>query len=384
MNRIPARMSRYAASTRRPCCWDAVESQSLAVPLLPTPIQCSVAKCRRGATIRHSAPSVRRKFAAFQIFSIPASIRILFLVWPWQQARDHACPATSGQAQNLLWPLLRITAVRFPAYLRDRRPQEFEYCTVAGRWLRVAFLLPGAAALAAFLVELAVSGNLVGNAGAIVINTVWYLIGTVAFLFATDNRAARRLLAATSLVVIGYAVGYGLTAHANADWAVVILLQTLGWTFECSVLALFAVFPDGIYQRSYERRIVIAALVLQVPLQIIQLAGSNSLGQPIFASTALRVPDPFFVIQLRSLGPAATALINGFLALSAGGALALLILRYRRFGSQQRHQIRWPFYGIAVAVAWGLLSNLLPSSSGPPTLTDTIIYLGPQVPPTRS
>ena len=252
-----------------------------------------------------------------------------------------------------MWPLLRITAVRFPAYLRDRRPQEFEYCTVAGRWLRVAFLLPGAAALAAFLVELAVSGNLVGNAGAIVINTVWYLIGTVAFLFATDNRAARRLLAATSLVVIGYAVGYGLTAHANADWAVVILLQTLGWTFECSVLALFAVFPDGIYQRSYERRIVIAALVLQVPLQIIQLAGSNSLGQPIFASTALRVPDPFFVIQLRSLGPAATALINGFLALSAGGALALLILRYRRFGSQQRHQIRWPFYGIAVAVAWG-------------------------------
>ena len=119
--------------------------------------------------------------------------------------------------------------------------------------------------------------------------------------------------------------------------------------------------------------------MLQVPLQIIQLAGSNSLGQPIFASTALRVPDPFFVIQLRSLGPAATALINGFLALSAGGALALLILRYRRFGSQQRHQIRWPFYGIAVAVAWGLLSNLLPSSSGPPTLTDTIIYLGPQV-----
>jgi signal transduction histidine kinase len=72
-------------------------------------------------------------------------------------------------------------------------------------------------------------------------------------------------------------------------------------------------------------------------------------------------------------------LINGFLALSAGGALALLILRYRRFGSQQRHQIRWPFYGIAVAVAWGLLSNLLPSSSGPPALTDTIIYLGPQV-----
>ena len=54
------------------------------------------------------------------------------------------------------------------------------------------------------------------------------------------------------------------------------------------MLALFAVFPDGIYQRSYERRTVIAALVLQVPLQIIQLAGSNSLGQPIFASTALR------------------------------------------------------------------------------------------------
>jgi hypothetical protein len=74
---------------------------------------------------------------------------------------------------------------------------------VARRWLRVAFLLPGAAALAAFLVEVAVSGNLVANAGAIVINTVWYLIGVVAFLFAADTRAARRLLAATSLLVIG-------------------------------------------------------------------------------------------------------------------------------------------------------------------------------------
>ena len=64
---------------------------------------------------------------------------------------------------------MRITAVRFPAYLRDKSPPEFEYCTVARRWLRVAFLLPGAAALAAFVVELAVSGNLVANAGAIVI-----------------------------------------------------------------------------------------------------------------------------------------------------------------------------------------------------------------------
>jgi hypothetical protein len=46
---------------------------------------------------------------------------------------------------------------------------------VARRWLRVAFLLPGAAALAAFVVELAVSGNLVANAGAIVINTYSWL-----------------------------------------------------------------------------------------------------------------------------------------------------------------------------------------------------------------
>jgi hypothetical protein len=61
---------------------------------------------------------------------------------------------------------LRITAVRFPAYLCDKSPPEFEYCTVARRWLRVAFLLPGAAALAAFVVELAVSGNLVAKAAA--------------------------------------------------------------------------------------------------------------------------------------------------------------------------------------------------------------------------
>src|SRR5690242_8629375 len=76
------------------------------------------------------------------------------------QARDSACPATSGQAQNRLRRPLRISAARPPAHLHDRSPPVYEDCTVSRRWLRFAYLVPGAAGLAVLQVETAVRGDL--------------------------------------------------------------------------------------------------------------------------------------------------------------------------------------------------------------------------------
>ena len=274
-----------------------------------------------------------------------------------------------------MWPLLRITAVRFPAYLRDKSPPEFEYCTVARGWLRVAFLLPGAAALSVFLVQHVVYGELVSDAGDVGLAVVYYFTGAATFLFVADNRAARRLLAWTSLAVIGFAVAYGLAIHGSADWTVVLLLQTYSWTIPSTTLAAFAVFPDGIYQRAYERRIVIGAIAIAVTLQIIQVAGSEIITTHQYVPADLGARNPFFVAQLRLLGPPAASLLNYF-QFSIGVAMALVILRYRRYGPQQRRQIRGAVVG--TAVVWGSVNLLilLPPFSTGNAVIDTIIFFG--------
>ena len=273
-----------------------------------------------------------------------------------------------------MWPPLRVSAARFPAYLRDNSPPELEYCSVACRWLRFAFLVPGAAALAVFLVEHVVRGELVSDAGDIALAVVYYVTGAVTFLLAAGNRAARRLLAACSLAVIGFALAYGLALHGSTDWAVILTLQTFSWTIPCTFLALFAVFPDGLYQRSYERGIVVGALVFAVTLQVFQLVGSESLTTQQFVPGVLHAPNALFVTQLRLLGATAATLLNAF-QYSIAVAIALLFLRYRRSGPQQRRQIRGAVVGVAVIFGLVNLMFLLPSSTGN-TFIDGLIFFG--------
>ena len=210
---------------------------------------------------------------------------------------------------------------------------------MAGRWLRFTFLVPGTGVLAVFVAKHVISGTVGSDIGDIGIAVVYYVTGAGTFLLATDNRAGRRLLAASSLALIAFAVAYALAVGASADFAVVLFLQTFSWTIPCTELALFAVFPDGAYQRMYERRVVISAVVIAVTLQAFQLAGSESLTTHQFVPGVLRAPNPFFVAQLRSLGPTAATLLDAF-QYSIAVAIALLFLRYRRFGPQQRRQIR--------------------------------------------
>ena len=287
---------------------------------------------------------------------------------------DHAFAATPGQAQKCLWPPLRVSAGRFPACLRDKSPPEIEDCTVAGRWLRFTFLVPGTGVLAVFVAKHVISGTVGSDIGDIGIAVVYYVTGAGTFLLATDNRAARRLLAASSLALIAFAVAYALAVGASADFAVVLFLQTFSWTIPCTELALFAVFPDGAYQRMYERRVVISAVVIAVTLQAFQLAGSESLTTHQFVPGVLRAPNPFFVAQLRSLGPTAATLLDAF-QYSIAVAIALLFLRYRRFGPQQRRQIRGAVVGVAVIYGLVNLMFLVGTSTGN-TFVDGLIFFG--------
>ena len=268
---------------------------------------------------------------------------------------------------------MRVSAALFTACLRDKRHSEVEDCAVANRWLRYSLLSPGAAALAIFLVQHAIRGDLFSDSGDIIVAAVYFSTGAVTYVVAAGNRAATRLLAITSLAVIGFTIAYAL-ADAGA-WPVVVILQTFSWTIPCAVLALFAVFPDGGYQRAYERAMVAGALVVGMALQLVQVAGSAIVTTQQFVPEQLRAPNPFFLTPLRSLGPLATSLLGAF-QFSIVIALALLILRYRRSTSELRRQIRWPLFGIAVTFGAVNLLIFLPSSNGPTSVLDAIIFFG--------
>ena len=70
---------------------------------------------------------------------------------------------------------MRISAARFPAHLHDSSPPVHEDCTVSRRWLRFAYLVPGAAGLAVLLVETAVRGDFVANVGELFLAAVYYV-----------------------------------------------------------------------------------------------------------------------------------------------------------------------------------------------------------------
>lgn len=220
---------------------------------------------------------------------------------------------------------------------------------MGGRLVRLAPLLPGAAALVAISVELGVAGHLPGGANDIVIDVSWYLTGAVAFIAAGRNRAARWLLAAITLALLGKVVGYSPFARPDTSWALVVLDESIGWLAYWSVLSVLAVFPDGTFHRFYERLVVVGALVILAPLHVLQLAGLPVLTTHQLVWAAERAPNPFYVGHLQWVAPVAATLINnGGVLLLVG--LALLILRYRHFGPEERRQIRWPLYGIGLTV----------------------------------
>ena len=242
------------------------------------------------------------------------------------------------------------------------------------RWLRYLLLLPAAGALAIFLALHAARAELLSDSGDVFVALMYYVTGAVTFLLVPGNRAARRLLAVMSISVLGFTVAYGVTTQ-GASWAGVVLLQTFSWAIPCFMLGLFAVFPDGIYQRKYELGIVVGAVAVAVTLQVIQMAGSEVITTQQFIGTTLGAPDPFFVKQFRSLGPSAASLLNNF-QFSIAVAMALLILRYRRFGPQLRRQIRGAVVGVAVTFGAVNLLILVPSLHTPSPLIDGIVFFG--------
>lgn len=116
------------------------------------------------------------------------------------------------------------------------------------------------------------------------------------------------------------------------------------------MLGLFAMFPDGRYQRAYEPLIVRvwAALVPTVP--VLELVAHPNLyfnHWIVWANPTLL--NTFYVPALAGLAPVLRQIDDQTLVpfLIAAGLVAA---RYRRFPAEQRRQIKWPLLGLLAFV----------------------------------
>jgi DNA-binding CsgD family transcriptional regulator len=124
---------------------------------------------------------------------------------------------------------------------------------------------------------LALQGVDLGFPSDLLAAVLYYLMGAFAVWQRPQLLAARRLLLAGVLYVGDMTVERLLSLIAarsgSASWFWVgnALDQALQLAVLCALLALFAVFPDGMYQRRYERRLVWLSWVLVPTLPLFLL-----------------------------------------------------------------------------------------------------------------
>ena len=232
------------------------------------------------------------------------------------------------------------------------------------------WLLPGAFALVASAVLGLLSGQLSGPAVNVGTGLAWYVAGVLAYMARPANRAAWLLLVMATALAIGKAVGDGVSLAATAHpevahaWAAVVIVDAAGWAVTAAGIAVFATFPDGKYQRPYERWIVRGLPPAFLPLVLLYMVGSPWVGTSQFGWVTLDAASPIYVRGLDPIGAAAGAVIGANLLAIIPG-LALLLLRYRRFGGDQRRQIRWPLYALSVSALSVVVMAFAP---GPPAM----------------
>lgn len=184
--------------------------------------------------------------------------------------------------------------------------------------------------------------------------------GLYAFWRRPDLPIARLLLTAGSLWAL-FASGDLLRAvldqnpGASGLWVANLLLLGVGCAAFAIALTLLALFPDGRYQRAYERRLIrpVWGLPIAVPILAALLTprfhlaydrSTPEITNPAAIAAAEALPEILF-----------STLATCFLPVG----VALLAVRYRRLGAEQRAQVRWLLWVCIVGLMAGVGLALL-------------------------
>jgi signal transduction histidine kinase len=189
---------------------------------------------------------------------------------------------------------------------------------------------------------------------------VFFLIGAYLYTKRPDHPVARRLLLACTCQIVSTTIGQlisvadVMTGAQPWFWFAAALQQATLAGFLAALLAVFAVFPDGRYQRRYERGIVRAVATLPLLIPALQLLALRTVPtNPFFVWAAPDIVSPIHLDSLDMLGGLAGIFSGGQLTLVAVAA-GLLIARYRRLDAEGRLQARWPLFSLFFVIPFGM------------------------------
>jgi signal transduction histidine kinase len=209
---------------------------------------------------------------------------------------------------------------------------------------------------------------------------IFYIAGAYVFIKRPDHVVARRLLLVGSSFLIAVTLGQLLSvAYVTSGtqtwfWLVNFFQQMAEFAAAGGLVALIAVFPDGIYHRVYERWAVRVIALLPVLIPGLLLLSVSSIPiNPAFVWASPTITSPFHVAALGPLEGVLTGLYLGRFSLFLLAAI-LLVLRYRRFEGERRLQARWPLFSLLFVIPFGMgslgylfgLSGLVPAGLGVP------------------
>ena len=192
-----------------------------------------------------------------------------------------------------------------------------------------------------------------------------YAIAAFLFWRRPKHRVSHRLLVVGVSPVVALGLGEVLSmlwlieGPEPWDWLLVFANQVAGLADLAAAVALLAVFPDGLYQRRYERWIVIAVTVQVFALPMLLLLCFPTLQHdPFMVWANLPIKSPIFLPSLARLQDAANAYYNSVFVWGSLAAAAILALRFRRLSHELRLQVKWPLLA-AICFAGAILVGVL-------------------------
>jgi len=188
--------------------------------------------------------------------------------------------------------------------------------------------------------------------------------GLYAFWRRPDLPVARLLLTAGSLWALFASGDLLLRAILEQDpdrqglWIANLILVGVGCAAFSVALTLLALFPDGRYQRAYERRLIRAVWCLQVVVPVLAALLTPRFHVAYDASTP-EISNPVAVAGPEALEKLPELLFSILATSFLPVGIALLAVRYRRLSTEQRSQVRWLLWVCIVGLLAGIGLALL-------------------------
>lgn len=189
---------------------------------------------------------------------------------------------------------------------------------------------------------------------------IFYLVGVYVYFRRPEHAVARGLLVVGTFLLLAttaaqvVSVVWTTAGPQPWGWAANAVEQILEYVGLAAIVATFAVFPDGRYQRRYERWVVRLSIGLAVVVPVSLLLTLPVVPvNPLLMWAAPSIESPLRVSGLGGLGTVVRALYVSRLTLFVVAAV-LLVLRYRRSDPQVRLQARWPLFSLLFVIPLGM------------------------------